>query len=106
MCQQPPADMTSGRGVLRTRWLHPNQCLTCPPFWGSPPYHIYKKNLIGSCIGVQLRITLIMEWSLFPSAEAVSINTISESSLVITRSRSDGSVVPLPLIGSEICWMK
>ena len=55
---------------------------------------------------MQLRITLIMEWSLFPSVEAVSINTISESSLVITRSRSDGSVVPLPLVGSEICLMK
>ena len=33
---------------------------------------------------MQIRVTLIIEWSLFASAEAVSINTISESSLVIT----------------------
>ena len=55
---------------------------------------------------MQLRITLIMEWSLFINAEAVSINTISESSLLAKRSINDCSVVPVPHVGSVICWIR
>ena len=52
---------------------------------------------------MQLRATLIIEWSLFPSHEAVSIVEITVSSLVRARSRNDGSFVPLPLVGSVMC---
>ena len=53
---------------------------------------------------MQLRTTLITEWPLLPSPEAVSIVEIAVSSFV--RSRSDGSFVPLPLVGYVMCCIK
>ena len=55
---------------------------------------------------MQLRTTLITEWSLLPSLEAVSIVEIAVSSCVRARSRSDGSFVPVPLVGSVMCCIK
>ena len=55
---------------------------------------------------MQLKITLIMEGSPFTNSEGVSINIISESSLLTTRSVSDGSVVPVIQVGSVIYWIR
>ena len=48
----------------------------------------------------------MIEWSLRRSADAVSIVKIIVASPVRTRSRSDGSVVPLPQGGSAMCCSK
>ena len=58
------------------------------------------------CSDAVCNLILIIEWSLLPCGAPVWSRLTIFSSLDRTRSRVEGSSVPLFLVGCVICWVK